>query len=142
MTRLGFAMRFLFAVLASFALAAPACARDCPFAYNTYMKHRVVLPALVSAGESDSVFDTRDPFVSHEDDGTILLILHFRERAMDAPDFRITLDPCTLKVLKASRGGGMVASPGRDAVASRLRRHHAVLVLETRAPRRRHPGLH
>src|SRR5580704_76989 len=105
-------MRFFFFLVAALLLTAPAAARNCPFKYNNHVRYGVVLPALVAAGESDAVFDTEKPFVEMNGN-TIVLLFHFRQQAMDAPEFQIDLESCTLKVLRAFRINEMLSPSGR-----------------------------
>ena len=109
--KLMFAMRFCSALLAGLMFVAPATAGSCAFAYNNHVKYQIVLPALKAAGESSLAFDLDKPFISATGD-RIVLLLNFREPAMDAPSFGIELEPCTLKVLKTFRAG-MLAPPHR-----------------------------
>jgi hypothetical protein len=107
-------MRFSFFLITGLALsfAAPVAAHDCPFTYNDHVKYQIVQPAFVAAGETGTAFDIDNPDIN-EDADRIILLFHFRRRVMDAPGFRVELQPCTLKVLKAFRYGGMVAPRSR-----------------------------
>lgn len=75
---------------------------ECTVVYDQKLIDNVVLPVLKQKeGNVFSIFDLHDPAIFEQQDKNISIVLNQNTGAIDAPLFLITLEPCSLRVLRA-----------------------------------------